>query len=130
MKLEEVTTYEQVCKLNGTSVDDLPNVSKMKDQRQARFLVETHKATEIVKALNNLDGPWEADHTDPGQIKYVPIVWIAKDKKAPSGFVFSCSYCGATDALAHLGSRLCFRSPEALFHALKQFEQTFIYFYM
>ena len=75
----------------------------------------------IAQAWNKEDG-FVPDFSNRNQWKYFP--WFTYNNDA-AGFVYADTYSTATSAIAHFGSRLCFKSSERA----KQFGKRFTHLY-
>lgn len=71
----------------------------------------------IAQAWNKEDG-FVPDFSNRNQWKYFP--WFTYNNDA-AGFVYASTYCTATSAVAHFGSRLCFKSESRAEQFGKQF---------
>lgn len=110
--MDRVKTYEDACaELGEDPLDEeaLRNLGFSKDE------IVYRKLKTIARALNE---GWVAKVYDEDEYRYYP--WF-EHNGSPSGFAFSASSYGDTDASAGGGSRLCFKSRELSNYAGEQF---------
>ena len=95
-------TFGDACKFLG-----IPEIAiALKgDNGIAKSAVAFYELAIIAKAWNKIDG-FVPDFSNPEQYKYSP--WFKYNSRA--GFVFANSYYSASNSLASIGSRLCFKS--------------------
>lgn len=96
-------------KLQSNNRLDLSGVARLVDEmnpRHLKALAALNKLFTIAEAWNKADD-FVPDYSNANQYKYYP--WFVYDRDA-AGFVYANAYHTATLALAHLGSRLCFKT--------------------
>lgn len=84
-------------------------------------LIALNKLFTIAQAWNKEDG-FVSDFSDWEQDKWFP--WFVYDKDA-AGFVCAFTHYAPTDAIAYIGSRLCFKTSERAEQFGKQFAELY-----
>lgn len=82
-----------------------------------KALIAYNRLCTIAQAWNKADG-FEPDFSNTSQYKYFP--WFEYSRDA-AGFVFALTDVTATNAYAHFGSRLCFKTRERAMQFGKKF---------
>lgn len=119
--MKKIKTFEDACKALKLNPSLLPDVSAVPEQYRKRMLAD-YKLMIITEAIN---AGWKPNWNDSNEYKYFPWFRVDADKKRPSGFGFSTTYCDCTCTLTNVGSRLCFKSEEMALYAAKQFEDLY-----
>ena len=97
-------TFEDACKFLG-----IPSVIYLNgDEDTAKAAVAFYKLCVIAKAWNKIDN-FVPDFSYASQYKYYP--WFSYNPKS-AGFVYATTVSTASNALATVGSRLCFETGE------------------
>lgn len=101
---EQVDNYFEMACADLNCTNDLPDVSLLSHRHQKAVLA-VYKLSIIIEWVNE---GWQPDWEDLSQAKHYP--WFEVEE-GPAGLgcsytIFAASY---THALAHFGSRLCFR---------------------
>lgn len=96
-------TFGDACKFLGIPESA---IALKGDNGIAKSAVAFYKLAIIAKAWNKIDG-FVPDFSNSSQYKYYP--WFVY-KSLHAGFVCAYTYNAASIALAHVGSRLCFKS--------------------
>lgn len=109
---DRVKTYEDACR--ELSMNPLDK-NKLIGFGFTKHDIAYQKLVTIVKALNE---GWVPDVCDYRVYRWYP--WF-KTNGSPSSFAFDVSYCGAANAVAGCGSRLCLKSKELSEYCGKQF---------
>ena len=127
---EVITDFKRARKALGLKPNTCYNLSEHVPKfvsdinpKHIEALIALNKLFTIAQAWNKEDG-FVSDFSDWEQDKWFP--WFVYDKDA-AGFV--CAYTNAartrTHALAAVGSRLCFKTPERAEQFGKQFEDLY-----
>lgn len=106
----------------------IPSVPELLEAER-KHLNDFFDLTVVVQVINqeaNNGQPWEPNYNDSNEKKWYGWFWVEADAERPSGFGFSRTNttCDLTDA--DVGSRLCFKTEEALIHAQKHFEGLYL----
>jgi hypothetical protein len=115
-------TYEEACALIGEQ--------PMNEKEMAKILrpdeIARRKLTTIAKALNGPD--WEPDWHNRSQAKWRPWFWIkgllfggGANNGANGGLAYADSKYAPSDAVAVIGSRLCFKTEALSDYAAETF---------
>lgn len=112
---ESVQSYEDACEITGeTPMDE----GKLKLLGFLDCEIALRKIKTIIKAANILNNNWEADFSNPDQLKYFNwTVWRS------GAFRVDCTYYTRTHA--NIGSRLCCGVEEDMVYIGKQFEELY-----
>lgn len=102
MKNTKIKSFEHACEVLGISTD-LPQVDNISEKHR-QSTVSFYKLSIIVEATNKLNNDWKADYKNHNQLKHAP--WFTQSASG-SGFGFSFTRYGWTDAHAGCGARLC-----------------------
>ncbi len=103
---DRISTFENLCNETGTDPEDYNKLFGTLDENAYRRLKLAAKV---------LNEGWEPNWKDTNERKWFPIFSLS------SGFGFSYSGYGYTDAYTYVGSRLCFKSEELSDFAAKTF---------
>lgn len=118
-----IKSFDDACKKSGIDPKALPDVSMISEEFR-KAVIAAYKLFIIFKSIN--DG-WDADFTNPDQIKYFP--WLGVNP-AGSGFDFSGSDCDCGYAGAGVGSRLCTDTSEKALYISEQFREEYADFFL
>lgn len=116
-EVQEIASYEDAKALLGLSDEPLMTICGVSKHHE-KALLALSKLFTIAEAWNNEDG-FVPDFSNEEQRKYFP--WFEYNKGA-AGFVCVNTCWTATNALADVGSRLCFATRERAIAFGKQFE--------
>ena len=116
----KITSFEGACKAQEIS-SVLPDVSALPEKHQKSILA-FYMLTIIIQALNE---GWTPNWSNVNEYKYYNYFFIKADKKRPSGFGFSVSFCTIASSYSGVGSRLCFKSEELAAFAREQFKDLY-----
>lgn len=112
---------KKVASPNDVHLDDVTRLVRNINPKHIEALIALNELFTIAQAWNKEDG-FVPDFSNANQYKYFP--WFVYDKGA-AGFVYAITIYTATHASAHIGSRLCFKSPSRAAQFGKQFTQLF-----
>lgn len=124
MKDYKIKSFEDACTSEGVDPTKLPDVSMLPEDT-GKWLINGYKLSVIIAAINREDNggeKWEPDYSDPNQRKYYPWPWVKADKETPAGSGFSGFGCVGVYSIAAVGSRLCYRSYDAMEYGYRTFE--------
>ncbi len=116
MNLDELTTWESICKIKGIEPSALPFPNAANDTEEgvnAFFQLST-----IREVLN--DGK-DADWSNSNETKWALWPDVVEDKTKPSGFGLSYDVYDYSHAHTSVGSRLSFNSREKAKHVFAHF---------
>lgn len=116
-KVQEIASYEDAKKYLGLSDEPLMTICGVK-KHHTKALLALSKLFTIAEAWNKEDG-FVPDFSNGEQLKYFP--WFEYNKGA-AGFVCAGTTWTASDAVAYVGSRLCFATRERALAFGKKFE--------
>lgn len=102
----DFTVSKKMLSGNSLPLDGVTNLVKDLNPRHLNALAALNKLFSIADAWNKADG-FVPDFSDSSQYKYFP--WFVYDKDA-AGFVCAFTIYTASNANAHFGSRLCFKT--------------------
>lgn len=105
----------------GIYLEDVARLVTDINLKHLEALIALNKLFTIAQAWNKEDG-FVPDFSDLNQDKWFP--WFKYDKDA-AGFVFAYTIYAPSSALATIGSRLCFKTPERAEQFGKQFEDLY-----
>lgn len=111
-------TFGDACKFLGIPESA---IALKGDNGIAKSAVAFYKLAIIAKAWNKIDG-FVPDFSNADQYKYYP--WFVY-KTQHAGFVYAYTYYAASNTLAYIGSRLCFKSSATA----RKFGETFTALY-
>ena len=117
--MEKIKSFEEACKALGIE-PNVPDFSNSPVEHQ-KALSAHYKLVIIAQALNE---GWKANFDDHNEWKYYP--WFVKQP----GVGFSDLVCGRSDANAHVGSRLCYKSRELARYAGETFKELYNEYYL
>lgn len=122
---DKINTFEDILKINGTTMEHAPKVDHM-PAADGKRAIALWCGEQITLAYN---GGKRRDVTDRSTTWYEPWVRVVKDESKETGFGFSYSCYADVDASTRVGSRLSFADPHDCLDALKKFEQILIPMY-
>lgn len=127
MNYQNITTWEEACKVHNVNPTALPEVSMLPKKFQ-NWIINTYKMGVITEAINTDENGkiWIPDWNNHNQYKYFPWFEIKATKAKPSGVGFSSSLCDRWGTGTTVGSRLCFDTSEKVYHVQEHFEDIFI----
>ena len=102
----DFTVSKKMLSGNSLPLDGVTNLVKDLNPRHLNALVALNKLFTIADAWNKADG-FVPDFSNSRQYKYFP--WFVYNKDA-AGFVSADTNNTATTTIAHIGSRLCFKT--------------------
>ena len=111
INFKDLKTFDDLCKACGTTEAEFEK--KYRDMPVSSQLVRFARMEIMTTAINQ---GWVKDTLDTNQRKWYPYFTVSS-----SGLAFSGSCCDYGDALAVVGSCLCFESEEKSDYAGKQF---------
>jgi hypothetical protein len=111
---KKIKTFNDACKLQGVSPDDLPTMPVRCKSAHKKAIISGYKLMIITAAINN-DEKFP-DFSNTNQYKYFPWPNVSS-----SCLVFSFSYYGCDFANANVGFPLCFNEREKALYCFKQF---------
>jgi hypothetical protein len=117
---KKVKTFEDACKVLGLNPENLPIVENL-PEKDRKSIIAYYKLTIIIRALNE---GWEPDFSDWNQTKYWNWFYV-ETTGASAGFASASTYYAASYTLAHIGSRLCFKTHELAEYAREQFRDLY-----
>lgn len=103
---EELDSFKVTSDEAAKHFDSLAQLIRNANPRHIKALIALNKLFTIAEKWNKEDG-FVPDFSNKGQWKYFP--WFEYSKEA-AGFVSADTHYTASTALAHIGSRLCFKS--------------------
>ena len=118
-----IKSFDDACKKLGIDPKALPDVSMISEEFR-KAVIAAYKLFIIFKSIN--DG-WDADFTNPDQIKYFP--WLGVNP-AGSGFDFSNSNYHYDYTITTVGSRLCTDTSEKALYISEQFREEYADFFL
>ena len=113
----DFTVTQKVVSRNAVRLEDVTRLVQSLNPSHIEALSALNELFTIAQAWNKEDG-FVPDFSDWEQDKWFP--WFVYDKDA-AGFVFANTRNAPTDAHAHIGSRLCFKSSARAAQFGKQF---------
>lgn len=123
---ERITTVEAAFSDRKISYEDT-RLDLSKVPERFRKSTQAHLDLMIVtEALNQLTPEEWIDYTNSNQYKYSPYPGVKADTKRKTGFGFSVSYYGSSDARTLVGSRLCSPESRISIHSIEKFAQLHI----
>lgn len=121
---EVITDFESAREMLGLKAlgflnkfDDVTKLISDINPKHIKALIALNELFTIAEAWNKED-EFVPDFSDWNQDKWFP--WFKYDKDA-AGFVFAVTHSAPANALAHFGSRLCFKSSARAAQFGKQF---------
>jgi len=108
-----IKTFEDACTKLALDPAQLPDVSMIPEEFR-KPIISVYKLILIFKAINN---GWVPDWNDDSQYKYYPWYGVLS-----SGFGFSDSCYGYSNAISCVGSRLCTDTSEKAMYISEQFK--------
>lgn len=113
----DFTVAKKILSGNHVKLDDVANLVSEVNPKHIKALIAYNRLCTIAQAWNKADG-FEPDFSNTSQYKYFP--WFVYDNGA-AGFVCANTSYTATNAIASIGSRLCFKTRERAMQFGKQF---------
>lgn len=121
---EVITDFESAREMLGLKAlgflnkfDDVTKLISDINPKHIKALIALNELFTIAEAWNKED-EFVPDFSDWNQDKWFP--WFKYDKDA-AGFVFAVTHSAPANALAHFGSRLCFKTSERAAQFGRQF---------
>lgn len=103
---EELDSFKVTSDEAAKHFDSLAQLIRNANPRHIKALIALNKLFTIAEKWNKEDG-FVPDFSNKGQWKYFP--WFKYEGES-AGFVYASTLHSASDAYAHFGSRLCFKS--------------------
>ena len=103
---EELDSFNVTSDEAAKHFDSLAQLIRNANPRHIKALIALNKLFTIAEKWNKEDG-FVPDFSNKGQWKYFP--WFKYEGES-AGFVFADANCTASNAVAIIGSRLCFKS--------------------
>ena len=113
----DFTVAKKILSGNVVQLEDVARLVTDINPKHIEALIALNKLFTLAEAWNKEDG-FVPDFSDWEQDKWFP--WFVYDKDA-AGFVCADANYTPTDAIAHIGSRLCFKSSARATQFGKQF---------
>lgn len=118
---DRVKSYTDACNVLGI---EPMNEQDMKEQGYRPDEIARRKLETITEALNE---GWKPDWNNTNEYKYYPYFYIEENAKAQgaAGLSAASAFLTATNASAHVGSRLCFHDRETARYAGRTFTELY-----
>ena len=121
MNYKKIKTFEHACKALSADAKALPDFSMLPLKHQ-KALTAHAKLVLIADALNE---GWQPNWDDGNEYKWVPWLYVQKDKGKPSGFGLSLYVVVFWITYTYVGSRLCYKSREVAKYAFETFKDLY-----
>ena len=115
---DDFTVSKKVVSGNCVQLDEVTRLVEDLNPKHVKALIALNELFTIAQAWNKEDG-FVPDFSNTNQSKWFP--WFVYKKDA-AGFVSASTYIAPSNASAHFGSRLCFKTPARA----RQFGEQFI----
>lgn len=113
----DFTVVKKILSGNQVKLDDVANLVSEVNPKHIKALIACNRLCTIAQAWNKEDD-FTPDFSNRNQDKWFPWFMYSDDA---AGFVYAYTYSTATCAVAIIGSRLCFKTPERARQFGKQF---------
>lgn len=114
----DFTVSKKILSDNSVKLEDVARLVNDINPKHMKALVALNELFTIAQAWNKEDN-FTPDFSNRNQTKWFP--WFVYSN-ANAGFVFASTYYAATNAIASIGSRLCFKTSDRA----RQFGEQFI----